>query len=119
MEVLPPRHMAEKSVLVCVGERKRAVSFSSPTGGGEKMRLLAAANQVFGDITHFEDDAVVQVKSEAWGGEFVDVTDVIPDMAIVRILEDVSFLKMLLVFPSLRASNLTTAWVTIMDIRHY
>ena len=81
----------ERSVLICFGDRSRPVTFSSGSGS-DKARLLSAANAVFEGITPFDGHSLVQVKSEMWQGEFVDVddSDTIPHKAIVRVVQSVS-----------------------------
>ena len=64
-----------KSVLVCVGHRKRPVSFTSGEGGGDRVRLLVAANEIFKGLAVFDAKTVIQIKSEEWRGEFIDVED--------------------------------------------
>ena len=80
-----------KTVLVCVGGRKRTVSFSCGEES-DRVRLLVAANAVYQGVAVFDGKTIVQMKSEEWSGEFIDVedTDVIPDKAIVRVVESVS-----------------------------
>lgn len=77
---------------MCVRERKRSVTFCV-TNKSEKACLLAAVNKTFQDVgIYFGNDAIVQIKSETWGGEFLDVAeeDVIPDRAVIQVLEAVS-----------------------------
>ena len=65
----PPRM---KTVLVCVGSRKRPVSFLCGEGG-DRVRMLVAANAVYQGVTVFDSKTIVQMKSEEWSGEFIDV----------------------------------------------
>ncbi len=75
-----------KTVLVYFQEHRRPVTFRS--GTGDAKALLDAAGQVFADV--LEDDTtlsrvLLQVKSEEWDGEFVDVGDCsIEDKSKVR-----------------------------------
>ena len=86
---------SDVTVLVYVGERKRAVSLSFSANETRKACLLAAVSKAFQDADIHFDDAVVQMKSEEWGGGFLDVKedDVIPDTAEIRIVEMVRFNK--------------------------
>ena len=77
-----------KTVLVCVGGRKRTVSFSCGEES-DRVRLLVAANAVYQGVAVFDGKTIVQMKSEEWSGEFIDVEDT-PDKAIVRVVESVS-----------------------------
>ena len=63
---------AMKEVLVCLGERKRGVSFASGDPDEEREALLQAIVEAFVDMK-IRDDLVLQLKSEEWGGEFVDL----------------------------------------------
>ena len=65
-----------KSVLVCLNENKREVSF--PEGLSveeEKKEFLDAVHSVFSDLLPASPPAplTVQVKSEEWDGEFIDI----------------------------------------------
>lgn len=79
-----------KKVLVCFGERKREVIFASETetAGGDVKAVLEAVGEVFADIFDSSDnptrDLILQVKNEAWNGEFLDVKGEIPDGAVLR-----------------------------------
>lgn len=81
--------MAEsKTILVCVGERKRPVVINVD----EKRSFFDIASAAFADV--FEEKPikkpVIQIKSEQWKGEFVDFQDgcQIPDKSVVRIIDD-------------------------------
>ena len=56
--------------------------------------MLAAAKQVYADVTSLEveSDIVVQVKNEQWEGEFVDLGDEeeIPDRGVLRVAVEVN-----------------------------
>ena len=73
---------SQKKVLVCFGERKREVSFSSEGGNGE---LLKQTQLVFRDIDQ-NKNLVLQLKSEEWDGLFLDVTDnvSVADKSVLR-----------------------------------
>ena len=77
-----------KEALVCFGERKRRVVFSSTDPGGEVAALVAAAKETFGGILNAETELVVQLKNEDWAGEFVDVEGsvTIPDHSVVKLV---------------------------------
>ena len=78
----------KKRVLVCYGDRKRPVSFSSCGNGSDITRLLVAANNVYEGVCVFDSKTIVQVKSAEWGGEFVDAVDFIPENSIVRLMQE-------------------------------
>ena len=70
---------SEKQVLVCFGERKCPVTFSTSLSVAEERKLfLSSLFSVFDDVlgTDIQPQAVIlQCKSEKWGGEFVDLED--------------------------------------------
>lgn len=68
--------MDNKCVLVEIGSNRRPVVFK-PENGRELMKLKQAVVESFGDILSTTDlkDLLVQVKSEEWGGELLDVLD--------------------------------------------
>ena len=74
----------KKSVLVCLGERKREVSFV--TGHGELETFTTAVRKVYSDVLVQGDETVVfQLKREEWGGEFTDLEgETVPDRAVIR-----------------------------------
>ena len=78
-----------KQVLVCFGERKRAVEFSSgATVEAEKDSLLSAIREEYKDVLEPESVIALQQKSEVWDGEFIDVGDAasITDRSVVKII---------------------------------
>ena len=65
-----------KRVLACVGERKREIVFPAADNPADELKsLLQSIQAAYCDVDgiKFGEDMVLQVKSEAWGGEFIDV----------------------------------------------
>ena len=86
----------KKKVLVCLGERKREVTFLSegtdnPTISDGK-RLMSETCTVYGDLLTDDEKErlILQLKSEDWEGVFVDVTDgaSIPDKSVLKAIVD-------------------------------
>jgi hypothetical protein len=78
-----------RTVLVCIGERKRPVEISQ----NEKRKLFDVFKVAFADVLEEKPIAkpVIQLKSEEWNGQFVDFRgDSLPDRAVVRIIDEVS-----------------------------
>ena len=91
----------EKEVLVVYGERKRTVRFQESPDNPEKERisLLAAVRDTFKDVLEQSEEnrmtnqslsianMIIQIKSEKWSGEFVDVhgSVVVPDSSVLRL----------------------------------
>ena len=91
----------EKEVLVVYGERKRPVQFQESPDNPEKERvsLLAAVRDTFKDVLEQSEETrmtnqslsianmIIQIKSEKWSGEFVDVhgSVVVPDSSVLRL----------------------------------
>ena len=73
-----------KQVLLCYGDRKKPVYFSSIGNGTDITQLLVAANVVCQGMG--DSKTVVQVKSAEWGGEFVDAVESIPDNSILCLM---------------------------------
>ena len=78
-----------KTVLVCLGENSRSVTFE---GGAnlmeEKKQLVKAIEVSFKDVLGGKagEITVLKIKSEEWGGEFVDLQErCIPDRAVVKV----------------------------------
>ena len=78
------RGKMEKEVLVLFGERKRPVRFKAKEDPiDEKASLISATRDVFKDVLGEQVDAndgqagpndiILQIKSEKWSGEFVDL----------------------------------------------
>ena len=76
----------EKNVLVCHGKRKRPLSFK-PTDSKEC--ILKKVRSKFSDCVEAAGDLVLQIKSEEWNGEWVDVLDPkeVPNQAILQCVE--------------------------------
>ena len=83
------RAMANKRVLVQIGSNRRPVTFNcKPEACEEMLEFKKAVLESFRDVLSTTDayqDLLVQVKSEEWGGEFIDVLDYIPDKSIVKV----------------------------------
>ena len=80
-----------KEVLICFGDRKRPVKFvTSENDPDEELpSLTAAAKAAFSDILERENtqQLILQIKSERWNGEFVDVLangNTIPDNSVLQ-----------------------------------
>ncbi len=81
-----------KTVLVCLGERKREVSFSCIRSNEEEetdvKALLKKLGKVFCDVLSADkirlDQLVLQYKNEDWSGEFIDAMGSISDKSIIR-----------------------------------
>ena len=79
---------SSKTVLVCIGERKRPVHFSA-SDIDETSALMLAIREVFQDIIAEDTEIVLQMKDEEWAGEFVDIQSgnaTIPDKSVVRVV---------------------------------
>ena len=72
----------QKLVLVSVGENRRPVAF---IGGVNELKK--AVQKKFRDCLK-SDEIIVQIKSEDWDGEFIDVkeNDDIPDRSVVKVI---------------------------------
>ena len=70
-----------KTVLVCVGERRRVVTVC-----GGKAALAAAAKAVFRDVIPLGEELIFQIQSDEWGGLFIDLLpdDDIPDKCVIN-----------------------------------
>ena len=81
---------AERSVLVTVGGRNRIVRFwhgiASAPSQSDKTALTAAVKSAFRDVLLEDQDLILQMKNEDWGGAFVEVIDdqTIPDKATIE-----------------------------------
>ena len=83
--------MATKRVLVTLGKRKRAVSFISDTSNkSDRDTLRKRIKEEFNDCLELEgcdaDSLLLQVKSEEWPDEWVDLRaqDEIEDRILVK-----------------------------------
>ena len=56
-----------------------------PEAYEEMLEFKKAVLESFRDVLSTTQDLLVQVKSEEWGGEFIDVLDYIPDKSIVKV----------------------------------
>ena len=82
----------KKTVLVCFGERKREVTFSSESEkeGADLEALLDEVKKVFDDVLAPEGitnkQLILQTKSEEWCGEFLDSRGQISDKSVVKVV---------------------------------
>ena len=74
------------TVLCCVAEHRRQVDFTPKEGQTHLKCLVEAVKIVFSDVIGSNSELILQLKSEVWKGEFVDIreTDTITNGAIVR-----------------------------------
>ena len=82
-----------KTALVCIGNVNRPVTFSEGSAREEKETLFDGIKTAFSDILDNSPitKPVFMVKNEEWRNEFVDIGDgIIPDRAVVRVVEAVS-----------------------------
>ena len=87
------RGQKTKSVLVCIGNINRPVTFSEGSASEEKEALFDGIKTAFSDILDNNPitKPVFLVKNEEWRNEFVDIgSGIIPDRAVVRVVEAVS-----------------------------
>ena len=78
---------AEKGVLVTLGRRNRIVRFSTtPSSPSDKAALTAAVKAAFSDVLSEEQEFFLQMKSEDWGGAFVELLQdqIVPDKAVIE-----------------------------------
>ena len=85
-EVETEKRPSTVSVLCCVSEHRRQVDFISKEGQTHLKCLTEAVKVVFSDVIGPNSELFLQVKSEVWKGEFIDIreTDDISNEAIVR-----------------------------------
>ena len=78
----------EKMVLVSVGDNKRIVSFSTPAVSADTEALTEAIRVSFKDILQPGQDFFLQLKSEEWGGVFLDLlqSQEIFDRSVVNVV---------------------------------
>ena len=74
------------TVLCYVAEHCRPVEIRPKERQTQLESLVEAVKIVFSDVIGTNSELILQLKSEVWKGEFVDIgeTDVIADEAIVR-----------------------------------
>lgn len=84
-------HSITKTVLVCLGERKREVTFCSRNDENDRKTLLEETLKVYGDVlgstsSGQNPDLNLQLKREEWEGQFVDIVGMksIPDKSVLR-----------------------------------
>ena len=93
-EMDPHHDSSLKMVLVCIGERKRPMSLPQEASLADlKLRIVDAYRDVIPHSSSSTDDAiaasfVLQMKSENWHGEFIDVKsgDEVPDRSVLRVV---------------------------------
>ena len=75
-----------KTVLVSLGDNTRVVSFNSPTPTASQSALTEAVKTTFKDVLLPGRSFFFQLKSEDWGGVFLDLLpeDEIPDKSVMR-----------------------------------
>lgn len=81
----------QKQVLLCYNERKYPMKVSQYVSILEEQNaLLCEAKRVF-DVADCDGEMILQIKSEAWGGEFIDLQtdEAVPDRSILRMVTKV------------------------------
>ena len=77
--------LVEKKVLVCLGKRRRAVAFMSGHSKPDKDIIIKRIKEEFNDCLDNWDELLLQVKSEEWPDEWVDLRDnEVQDKIIVK-----------------------------------
>ena len=77
--------LVEKKVLVCLGKRRRAVVFMSEHSKPDKDIIIKRIKEEFNDCLDKRDELLLQVKSEEWPDEWVDLRDnEVQDKTIVK-----------------------------------
>ena len=84
--------MAEKKVLLCLGKRKRAVSFNSDESESDKSVLTKKVREEFSDILEKDQtEIIIQVKkfNEEWN-DWVDLKDNVdvPDKSVLQVIAE-------------------------------
>ena len=80
-----------RTVLVCIGERKRPVVINHDQN--KKSQWFDLIKAAFADVLKEKPirKPVIQLKSEEWHGQFLDFQgDSLPDRAVVRVIDEVS-----------------------------
>ena len=83
----------KKSVLFCFGEHKRPISYTPSTDAKTERKAIEDAiidkfQDVIGESLGPGRTLLLQLKSEGWAGEFVDMAEdaVIPESSVVRVV---------------------------------
>ena len=81
----------QKQVLLCFNERKHPITLyhdQYKSVAEEKIAILCEAKRLFEVPDEYDEKMIIQMKSEAWGGEFIDLgnEECIPDRSILRII---------------------------------
>ena len=82
--------MAEKKILLCLGKRKRAVSFNSDESESDKSVLTKKVREEFSDILEKDQtEIIIQVKNEEWN-DWVDLKDNVdvPDKSVLQVIAE-------------------------------
>jgi hypothetical protein len=82
--------MAEKKVLLCLGKRKRAVSFNSDESESDKSALTKKVREEFSDILEKDEtEIIIQVKDEEFN-DWVDLKDGVdvPDKSVLQVVAE-------------------------------
>lgn len=84
-------YQLQKQVLLCYSKRKHPMKFSHYQSILEEQKaLLCEAKYVF-EVGDYEGEIILQIKSEAWGGKFIDLQtdEPVPDRSILRMVTKV------------------------------
>ena len=75
----------EKTVLICLGERKRQLTFC-----GDNEELCRRVKILFSDVVPKDKSVILQLKHEDWEGQFMDVRNdtVICNRSVLRAVVD-------------------------------
>ena len=81
-----------KRVLVRVGQNNRPVTLDPGDSSTDVERLMKSVYLCFKDVLKADasdSSIILQIKSEDWGGEFVDIesNSTIPDKSVIRVLQ--------------------------------
>ena len=76
----------EKTVLCCLRERRREVTYRKEDGKAEILTLTEAVRSVFSNVIADSSCLILQKKNETWEGGFVDIQEAesIPNHAVIR-----------------------------------
>lgn len=80
----------DKEVLCAFGQRHRPISLSVGQGDSDYACVIRQAKKVFEDVIPSSSVLVLQIKNEAWSGEFTDLkeSDIIPDRSVLRLVAE-------------------------------